>query len=107
MAGEIERLNLSVSELSGDNANIKCVLDMKQNYQQGKTINKENIPLTPNAFKILHVEESSSGNDQNSKEANHPRGPPKDSTRRRKLPKPEGKELRNPARSRAMRKQYW
>jgi hypothetical protein len=107
MAGEIERLNLSVSELSGDNANIKCVLDMKQNYLQGKTINKENIPLTPNAFKILYVEESSSGKDQNSKEANHPRGPPNDSTRRRTLPKPEGKELRNPPRSRARRKQYW
>ena len=28
MAGEIEQLNLSVSELSGDNANIKCVLDI-------------------------------------------------------------------------------
>jgi hypothetical protein len=95
MAGEIEQLNLSVSELSGDNANIKCVLDIKQNEwtkadQKAKksskpAINKEKIPLTPNAFQILDVEESSSGNDQNSKEANHPRGPPKDSTRCRKL----------------------
>jgi hypothetical protein len=91
MAGEIEQLNLSVSELSGDNANIKCVLDIKQNEwtktdQKAKksskpAINKEKIPLTPNAFQVLDVEEPSSGNHQNSKEANHPRGSPKDSTR--------------------------
>jgi hypothetical protein len=31
MVGEIEQLNLSVSELSGDNSNIKSVLVMKQN----------------------------------------------------------------------------
>ena len=78
MAGEIERLNLSVSELSGDNANIKCVLDIKQNEwtktdQKAKksskpAINKEKIPLTPNAFQVLDVEEPSSGNHQNPKE---------------------------------------
>jgi hypothetical protein len=89
MAGEIEQLNLSVSELSGDNANIKCVLDMKQNEwtkmdQKAKklskpAINKEKIPLTPNAFQVLDVEEPSSSNHQNPKEANHPRGSPKDS----------------------------
>jgi lysophospholipase L1-like esterase len=104
MAGEIEQLNLSVSELSGDNANIKCVLDIKQNEwtktdQKAKisskpAINKEKIPLTPNAFQVLDVEEPSSGNHQNPKEANHPRGSPKCSTRCRKRPKPEGKELR-------------
>ena len=97
MAGEMEQLNLSVSELSGDNVNIKCVFDIKQNEwtkadQKAKkssklAINKEKIPLTPNAFQILDVEESSSGNDQNSKEANHPRGPPKDSTRCKKASK--------------------
>jgi hypothetical protein len=85
MAGEIEQLNLSVSELSGDNANIKCVLDIKQNEwtkadQKAKksskpAINTEKIPFTYNAFQILDVEESSSGNDHIfSKEANHPRG---------------------------------
>ena len=104
MAGEIEQLNLSVSELSGDNANIKCVLDIKQNEwtktdQKAKksskpAIIKEKIPLTPNAFQVLDVEEPSSSNHQNPKEANHPRGSPKDSTRCRKRPKPEGKELR-------------
>ena len=31
MAAEIELLKLGMSELSGDNASIKCVLDMKQN----------------------------------------------------------------------------
>ena len=102
MAGKIEQLNLSVSELSGDNANIECVLDIKQNEwtkadQKAKkssrpAINKEKIPFTPNAFQILDVEESSS--DQTSKEANHPRGSPKDSTRCRKRPKPERKEWR-------------
>jgi hypothetical protein len=91
MAGEIEQLNLSVSELSGDNANIKSVLDIKQNEwtktdQKAKksskpAINKEKIPLTPNAFQVLDVEEPSSGNHQNPKEANHPRGSPNDSTR--------------------------
>ena len=96
MAGEIEQFNLSVSELSGDNANIKCVLDIKQNEwtktdQKAKksskpAINKEKIPLTPNAFQVLDVEEPSSGNYQNPKEANHPRGSPKDSTRCRKDP---------------------
>ena len=34
MAGEIEQLNLNVSELSGDNANIKCVLDIKKRADQ-------------------------------------------------------------------------
>jgi hypothetical protein len=68
MAGEIEQFNFSVSELSGDNANIKCVLDIKQNKwtkadQKAKksskpAINKEKIPLTPNAFQILDVEEN-------------------------------------------------
>ena len=31
MAAEIERLKSTIDELSGDNANIKCVLDIKQN----------------------------------------------------------------------------
>jgi hypothetical protein len=99
MAGEIEQLNLSVSELSGDNANIKSVLDMKQDEwtnvdQKATKSSKPAVNTEPNAFQILDVEESSSGNDQNSKEANHPKGPSKDSTRRRKLPKFESKGLR-------------
>ena len=99
MAGEIEQLNLSVSVLSGDNANIKSVLDMKQDEwtnvdQKAKKSSKPAVNMEPNAFQILDVEESSSGNDQNSKEANHPKAPSKDSTRRRKLPKFEGKGLR-------------
>ena len=31
MAAEIEQLKSTVVELSGDNANIKCILDIKQN----------------------------------------------------------------------------
>jgi hypothetical protein len=86
-------------ELSGDNANIKSVLDTKQNEwtnvdQKAKKSSKPAVNTEPNAFQILDVEESSSGNDQNSKEANHPKGSSKDSTRRRKLPKFEGKGLR-------------
>ena len=62
--------------------------------QKATKSSKPAVNTEPNAFQILDVEGSSSGNDQNSKEANHPKGPSKDSTRRRKLPKFEGKGLR-------------
>jgi hypothetical protein len=69
-------------------------LSKKAKKLSNPAANTEKISLTPNAFQILDVEESSSGNDQNSKEANHPRGPSKNSIRRRKLPKFKGKGLR-------------
>jgi hypothetical protein len=53
MAGEIERLNLSVSELSGDNANIKCVLDMKKTSGPRRTKrprNHQNLLSTKKRF---------------------------------------------------------
>jgi TolA-binding protein len=45
MAGEIEQLNLSVSELSGDNANIKCVLDIKKRVDQSRPKGQEIIKI--------------------------------------------------------------
>ena len=50
MAGEIEQLNLSVSELSGDNANIKCVLDIKQNEWTKRPRNHQNLLSTKKKF---------------------------------------------------------
>jgi hypothetical protein len=46
-------------------------LSKKAKKSSNPAANTEKIPLTPNTFQILDVEESSSGNDQNSKEANH------------------------------------
>jgi hypothetical protein len=69
-------------------------LSKKAKKLSNPAANTEKISVTPNAFQILDVEESSYGNDQNSKEANHPRGPSKKSIHRRKLPKFKGKGLR-------------
>ena len=51
-------------------------------------VNTDKIILTPNAFQMLDVEESSPCNDHSTKEANQTRRPSKDNpTRRRNLPK--------------------
>ena len=67
MAAESEQLKSTVVELSRDNANIKCILDIKQNEwmkvdtkakKSTKTANTNEIPLKANTFQTLNVEES-------------------------------------------------
>ena len=79
-----------MSELSGDNASIKCVLDMKQNEwtivtEKTKKLNNSAVKNTdkidprPNTFQVLQgVEETSPTNAQNTTEAYQTRGPSKD-----------------------------
>ena len=54
MAAEIELLKLDMSELSSDNANIKCVLAIKQNEltKVTKKVKKLNNPAVKNTSKI-------------------------------------------------------
>ena len=54
MAAEIELLKSGMSELSGDNASIKCVLDIKQNEWTKVTekTKKLNNPAAKNTDKI-------------------------------------------------------
>ena len=107
MAAEIELLKSGMSELSGDNASIKCVLDMKQNEwtkvtEKTKKLNNlaikntDKIDPRPNKFQVLQdVEETSPTNAQNNTEAYQTRRPSKDNlTRYRKLPEFKDKETR-------------
>ena len=107
MEAEIELLKSGMSELSGDNASIKCVLDMKQNEwtkvtEKTKKLNNPAVKNTdkidpiPNTFQVLQdVEETSPTNAQNNTEAYQTRGPSKDNlTRYRKLPEFKDKETR-------------
>ena len=88
MAAEIEQLKSTVVELSGDNANIKCILDIKQNEwtkvdtkakKSMKTANTNEIPLKANTFQTLNVEESNPGDDCNYNEASQAKTTSKDS----------------------------
>ena len=78
MAAEIEQLKSTIVELDGDNANIKCVLDIKQNEwtkvdtkakKSTRNMNTNKIPLKANTFQTLDVEESNPRNGYNYKEA--------------------------------------
>ena len=78
MAAEIEQLKSTIVELDGDNANIKCVLDIKQNEwtkvdtkakKSTRNVNTNKIPLKANTFQMLDVEESNPRNGYNHKEA--------------------------------------
>ena len=78
IAAEIEQLKSTIVELDGDNANIKCVLDIKQNEwtkvdtkakKSTRNMNTNKIPLKANAFQTLDVEESNPSNGYNYKEA--------------------------------------
>ena len=71
MAAEIEQLKSTIVELDGDNANIKCVLDIKQNEwtkvdakakKSTRNVNTNKIPLKANTFQTLDVEESNPSN---------------------------------------------
>ena len=71
MAAEIEQLKLTMVELDGDIANIKCVLDIKQNdwtkvdtkaKKSTRNMNTNKIPLKSNTFQTLDVEESNPSN---------------------------------------------
>ena len=94
-----------MSELSSDNANIKCVLDIKQNEwtkvtKKAKKLNNpavKNINPTSNTFQVLDIEETNptNGNAHNNTEAKQTRGPSKDNlTRYRKLPEFKDKDTR-------------
>ena len=99
MAAKIELLKSGMSKLSSDNANTKCVLDIKQNERTKVTekVKKSNNPAvkntnkinpTPNTFQVLDIEETNptNGNAHNNPEAYQTRGPSKDNlTRYRKL----------------------
>ena len=78
MAAEIEQLKSTIVELSGDNANIKCVFDRKQNEstkvdtkakKSTRNMNTNKIPLKANTFQTLDVENSNPSNGYNYKEA--------------------------------------
>ena len=65
MAAEIEQLKSTIVELDGDNANIKCVLNIKQNEwtkvdtkakKSTRNVNTNKIPLKANTFQMLDVE---------------------------------------------------
>ena len=108
MAAEIELLKSGMSELSSDNANIKCVLDIKQNEwtkvtKKAKKLNNpavkntKKINPTSNTFQVLDIEEANptNGNAHNNTEAKQTRGPSKDNlTRYRKLPEFKDKDTR-------------
>ena len=107
MAAELELLKSGMSELSGDNASIKRVLDMKQNEwtkvtEKTKKLNNPAVKNTdkidprPNTFQVLQdVEETSPTSAQNYTEAYQTRGPSKDNlTRYRKLPEFKDKKTR-------------
>ena len=88
MAAEIEQLKSTVVELSGDNANIKCILDIKQNEwtkvdtkakKSTKTANTNEIPLKASTFQTLTVEESNPGDDYNYNEESQAKTTSKDS----------------------------
>ena len=73
-----KQLKSTIVELSGDNANIKCVLDIKQNEwtkvdtkakKSTRNMNTNKIPLKANTFQTVDFEESNPSNGYNYKEA--------------------------------------
>ena len=108
MAAKIELLKSSMSELSSDNANIKRVLDIKQNEltkvtEKAKKLNNSAVKNmnktnpTPNTFQVLDIKVTNptNGNAHNNTEAYQTGGPPKNNlTCYRKLPEFKDKDTR-------------